>query len=448
MNPYEIEVIHGQLNTISQVFDNSLAQEVGLEVGDQILSINGTKILDIIDYRYNISESYIELLIQKSNGELWELEIEKDLDEDLGISFVDPLLDRQKTCSNNCIFCFIDQMPKGMRESLYIKDDDSRLSFLQGNYITLTNLKDDDIDRIIQYKLSPINVSVHTTNPSLRIQMLKNKFAGKILNDLKKLTDNKIEINAQIVAIPGINDGFELEKTLEDLYQLGNSIHSVAVVPVGITKYRTNLNHLNIYDKKSANKLIELVENFGKKVKRTRTKNWVYASDEFYLIAERELPNEEYYDGYPQYENGVGLLRSFYEEAVYFIEQIKENQESGSVTIATGEYAYSLLKVIIYKLNQKLPNFKISLYKIVNDFFGDTVKVAGLLTGRDIIEQLKGLCYDDIMLPRVMFRQDKLITLDDLSIENIEEELNCRIIPCENDGQIFIEKIMEVGLHG
>lgn len=448
MNPYELDIPHGQLNTISKVLDNSIAKEVGIETGDQVLEINGCKILDVIDYRYNVVDSYIELLILKKSGELWNLEIEKELGEDLGISFVDPLLDNQKKCSNQCIFCFIDQMPSGMRESLYIKDDDSRLSFLQGNYITLTNLKKTDFDRIIAYKLSPINVSVHTTNPVLRMKMLNNRFAGKIYDNLKDLTNNGIIINAQIVAIPDMNDGVELERTLTDLAALGEGISSVAIVPVGITKYRDNLQNIEIYDQARAGKLIDQVEKFGEKIQKIKGKNWVYASDEFYLIAKRMVPDESYYDGYPQFENGVGLLRSFYEEAIDCIDEIEKSNKKGYIALATGEYASSMFENIKFKMKKSLPNLIIDIYTIKNNFFGDSVKVAGLLTGQDIIEQLKGLKTSDIMLPRVMFRQDKYITLDDYRIEDLEEKLNSRIIPCENDGEIFIKKILEVGLHG
>lgn len=448
MKPYELDIIHNQMNTIADIDNGSIAEEIGLEAGDQVLAINGKQILDVIDYRYSISNEEILLSIQKKDGELWDIEIEKDVEEDLGINFLSPLLDNQKQCTNNCIFCFIDQMPPGMRDSLYIKDDDSRLSFLQGNYITLTNVKEEDLKRIVEYKLSPINVSVHTTNPELRVKLLKNRFAGEILERISYLTKNGITVNAQIVAIPGINDGAELERTLEDLSNLYPNLSSVAVVPVGITKYRENLPTLNIFTKEEAKNVIDVVCQFSQKMKKMHGFGWVYPSDEFFLIAEEEIPESEFYEGYPQYENGVGLLRSFYDEAIEELENVPGGEEKGSVTLITSEYPSSCLKNLLNLLQKKYPNLNYDLKVITNSFFGNTVKVAGLLTAKDVLEQLKGGTYDGIIVPRVMFRQDKFITLDDMTLKDLEEKLSCPIYTVENNGASFIRKILEVGLNG
>ena len=309
-------------NIIEDIVIGSIAEELEIEPGDILLSINGTKIKDVIDYKYLISDDLLEVEIGKKNGEIWELEIEKDYNEDLGIIFTNPLIDKAKTCKNKCMFCFIDQLPPNMRDTLYFKDDDSRLSFLQGNFITLTNMSEDDIERIIKYRLSPINVSVHTTNPELRVKMLNNKNAGKVYEILKRFHEASLEVNCQIVLVPGVNDGKELVRTIDDLSSLYPTIESVAVVPVGVTKYREHLAKLKTYDKESSTKLLEDILIIQEKFLAKMESRFIFPSDEFYCLADMELPSYEDYEGFPQYENGVGLMKSFEYEVEEELEKI------------------------------------------------------------------------------------------------------------------------------
>ncbi|MDO5301267.1 MAG: DUF512 domain-containing protein [Tissierellia bacterium] len=452
MNPYERpESIPGYsaLRGIRDIRPDSIAQELGLEPGDEVLAINGDPIGDVIDYQYHVGGSELSLHIRHRGGEEIIYDIEKDLGEDLGLIFEDPLLDRERTCKNKCLFCFIDQMPPGMRESLYIKDDDSRLSFLQGNYITLTNVSEEDFQRMVDYKLSPINVSVHTTNPELRRGLLKHPNSGKILEQMTRLAEAGITMNAQIVAVPGINDGKELVRTLEELSQLYPQVASVAIVPVGLTKYRDHLPELSPFDETTSAELIDLVEAFAATMMEAHGTHFAYPSDEFYLMADRPLPPEEFYDGYPQYENGVGLLRSFAQE--FFPALEKEGPLEGvgltEITLATGAYAAELFEKVAEAVGQKWPQIHITVRTIENEFFGTMVKVAGLITGKDLLAQLKGHGASDIIIPRVMLRHDKLITLDDYSLEDLEDQLEVSVTPMENDGEVFLKQLKEV-IHG
>ncbi|HSH34750.1 DUF512 domain-containing protein, partial [Schnuerera sp.] len=307
----ELKKIYDYRNIIEKVKKGSIAEELKIIPKDILLTINGMVVKDIIDYKYLISDDYVEVEIEKQNGEVWILEIEKDFDEDLGIEFTNPLIDKAKSCRNKCIFCFIDQLPPNMRETLYFKDDDSRLSFLQGNFITLTNMSDEDIDRIIKYRLSPINVSVHTTNPELRIKMLNNKNAGKVFSILERFKEADIKVNCQIVLVPEVNDGKELKRTLTDLSSLYPSVESVAVVPVGLTKYRDNLHEIIPYDEKRALGLLNLIKKEQNKFLEKLGTRFVFASDEFYALTHEPLPSYDDYEGFPQLENGIGLLKSF-----------------------------------------------------------------------------------------------------------------------------------------
>ena len=443
MNPYEIDIVHKALNTIRSVDPGSIGEELEIEAGDRLIAINDNEVRDVIDYRYESANEYITLTIEKKDGELILYDIEKDVEEPIGLNFVTPLLDTQKTCSNRCLFCFIDQMPPNMRDSLYIKDDDSRLSFLQGNYITLTNIKKEDFDRMIAYGLSPINVSVHTTNPALRVELLKNPSAGKIMEDMKRLAHAGIVMNAQIVLLPGVNDGEELKRTLRDLASLMPQVASVAMVPVGLSKYRDHLPKLSPYTKEEAKDVIAIAEAFGKDMRKKCGRHWVYASDEFYLIAEKDLPEADFYDGYPQYENGVGLMRSFYEEFKEALSRAEGDYRS-KITLATGEYAAPLFEELAVMIHEKFPGIQCDVVTIKNDFFGDTVKVAGLLTAEDVVRQLKGKIHDAIMLPMSMFRSDRAITLDDVTVDALEEKLGAKIITVSNNGAEFLEKCLEV----
>lgn len=437
----EIKLLDEDKNIIEKVEMGSIADELGIKPGDILISIDGKKVLDIIDYKYLISDNYVLVTIQKENGELWDFEIEKDYDEDLGIYFTNPLIDKARSCQNNCIFCFIDQLPKGMRKTLYFKDDDSRLSFLQGNFITFTNLSDEEIQRIIDYRLSNINVSVHTTNPELRVKMLNNKNAGKIFDILKKFKESGIKVNCQIVLIPGINDGKELNRTLEDLASLYPSVSSVAVVPVGLTKYREGLCKLNTFDKKSSKELLEYMETKQKIFLDRLGTRFVFSSDEFYAVAEEELPSYEEYEGFPQLENGVGLMRLFLYEIEEELKKIDDNTiVNKKYIIATGTLAFKFMKDIANKIMQKIKGLDLKVVPIENNFFGTTITVSGLITGQDLISQTKMYNdYDGIIIPSSMLRDGEDVFLDDYTVLDIEKELNKKIIPSKVSGSDFIK---------
>ena len=437
-------------NQVAKILPGSIAEEIDLEVGDRLISINGNDVIDIIDYKFLITDELINIEIEKVDGEVWEIEVEKEYDEDLGIQFVDAILDKPKSCHNKCIFCFIDQLPGGMRETLYFKDDDSRLSFFQGNFVTLTNMKEEDIDRIIRYKISPINVSVQTTDVELRKMMLNNKSAGNVYARLTRLAKADIKINCQVVSCPGINNGIELIKTIEDLYKLYPSIENLAVVPVGITKYRKGLFNLTLYDKNTATQEIESVKYLQQKYIRETGSPFIRLSDEFYVLAQIDVPQEEFYDGYQQLEDGIGmirLLRSIIDED---IRNLKLNNR-GSFTFITGHSAYAeILKVaeIITTCNSKI---EINVKKISNYFFGETITVAGLLTGNDIIKQLENEKLGDyIIIPSNMLKKgyelgnyEEQIFLDNITINDLEKSLSAKVLICDYSGEGLIHIINE-----
>lgn len=435
-------------NIITKVISDGIAEEVGIEVNDVLLSIDGTEIKDIIDYKFLSADEEIVLEIEKPNGEVWEIEVEKEYGEDLGIEFGGGIMDKAKSCSNKCIFCFIDQLPKGMRETLYFKDDDSRLSFLQGNFVTLTNMKDEDIDRIIQYHISPINVSVHTTNPELRVQMLNNRFAGNVFERMKKLADAGIVMNAQIVSVPGINNGEELKRTISDLYTLYPQVSDVAVVPIGITKFRQGLKHVNTYTKEQSIEEIENVKKLQHIYIEETGKPFVRLSDEFYLVADESIPNQEFYDEYHQIEDGIGMVRCFRDAIDSTLEDL-DLGACGSFSIVTGELAYDELLEASNKIKKKNSKIQLEVYKIKNNYFGETITVAGLLTGTDIIDQMKGIINSKyLILSNNMFRKgyeladsDEQIMLDDMKIKDIESALNVKVVVVDYTGEDLIEKL-------
>lgn len=435
--------INTDKNIIENIIKDSIADELGLEVGDEILSINGENIKDIIDYKYLISDEYIELEIKKLNGELISFEIEKDFYEDLGIEFSNPLIDEAKRCSNNCVFCFIDQLPPNMRQTLYFKDDDSRLSFLQGNFITLTNMKEEDIERIIKYRISPINVSVHTTNPELRKKMLRNINASKIMDILKRFDEAHIEVNCQIVCIPDINDKEELDRTVRDLYELKNSVSSLAIVPVGITKYRENLPDLKPFDRQRSIEIIEQVHKLQREFLEKSNTRFVFLGDEFYILAGMNIPEDEEYEGYPQIENGVGLVRNFSEEINEELKNYQISNNEGEVTLVTGELAKEFMEDIKSRVLKKLPNYKINVRAIKNDFFGRTITVAGLVTGIDIIKQVDKMDYKNLMIPDCMLRANTDYFLDDTTLGEIENKLNRKVFVTKVDGKDFLKKLFK-----
>ena len=431
---------------ISEIVPNSIAFELGIEREDVLVSVNGFEINDVLDYRFYLTEENITLKIKRGNDVL-EFDIEKDQYDDIGLEFETPLMDEKHSCQNNCIFCFIDQLPKGLRNTLYFKDDDSRLSFLHGNYITLTNLKKTDIERIVKMHISPVNVSVHTTNPELRCKMMHNRFAGDVLEYLTLLKEGNIKINAQIVLCRDVNDENELVSSLHDLAKLYPQLNSVAVVPSGLTKYREGLYDLKPFDKDSASRAIDIIEKINGEYSKKYGKNLFFASDEFYLTAERELPKDEYYEEYSQIENGVGMLRSFDCEAQLMLKMLTKDEckIKRKVSIATGESAYDFITKIVSDVKKKCKNLECNIYKIQNDFFGHTITVSGLITGIDLINQLKGKDLGgELLISRSMLRSEGDLFLCSTSKEEVEKALSVKITPIEQDGASFVEGLLGI----
>ena len=438
-------------NEIVAVQKGSIADELEIEAGDKLLTINGQEVKDIIDYKFLIADENIKMEVEKPNGDIWELEIEKDYDDKLGIDFKESIMDKPKSCHNKCVFCFIDQLPKGMRDTLYFKDDDSRLAFLQGNFVTMTNMSDEDIDRIIKYRISPINVSVHTTNGELRVKMTNNRFASNIYERLKKLAKAGIKLNCQIVLCPGINDNEELIKTIEDLYKLYPYIENLAVVPVGITKFREGLYHLDTFDSDSAKHQLDIVAKLQKKYIDEIGTPFVRLSDEFYITANEKIPDSSFYEEYKQLEDGVGVIRLFRDTISSDINKLR-NSGHGSFTLITGESAYLEIENAASKIHNKNRNINIDVKKIVNDFFGSTITVSGLITGKDIISQCKNkLLGKYVIIPNTMLRkgyepggQDEQIFLDDITVSMLEQQLNRKVVVCDYTGEDFIDTINEL----
>ncbi len=430
---------------IKDVKAGSIAEELNIEPGDVLLEIDGEVPEDVFDYHYMVNSDYLVMVIRKPNGEEWELEIEKDYDEDLGIEFEQGLMDEYRSCTNKCMFCFIDQMPKGMRETLYFKDDDSRLSFLQGNYITLTNMKDKDIDRIIKFHLCPINISVHTTNPELRCKMLTNRFAGEALKNIDRLAEACIEMNGQIVLCKGVNDGDELKRSIEDLMKYLPHMRSVSVVPAGLTKYRDGLYPLELFTKEDAIQVIDLIESYQKQCFDEYGLHFIHPSDEWYILAERDFPEEERYDGYIQLENGVGMMRLLRDEFMEALESAEADDVPRQVSIATGKLAYTELKALADKVTEKFKNTKINVYNIRNDFFGETITVSGLLTGQDILAQLSEegrVLGDRLLLPANVLRAGEDVFLDDMTLGQLSDKLGVEIQVPKNTGESLLYNIL------
>lgn len=428
---------------IKSVEEGSIAQELEIEPGDYLLAVNDTELKDIFDYHFICNDEFITVLIEKPNGEQWELEIEKEYNEDIGIDFEQGLMDNYRSCTNKCMFCFIDQMPPGMRETLYFKDDDARLSFLQGNYITLTNMKDQDLDRIIKYRLSPINISIHTVNPELRVKMLHNRFAGEALKKLEKLYDNRIEMNSQIVLCKGINDGAELERSIEYLSNMLPYMESLSVVPVGLTKFRDNLAPLKKFNKEDAIEVLNTIHKWQDKLLKEHGTRFVFASDEWYLTAQMPIPDEDYYEGYNQIENGVGMIRSLEDEVDDYLATLTGDDRTKKVSLATAVLASPIITKQTEKVMEKYPNVDCNVYTIYNDYFGRDITVAGLLTGQDIINQLKDKDLGDyLILPNVLLRSGEEVLLDDLTVTDLEKALQIEIRIVKSDGTSLIDTIL------
>lgn len=427
---------------IKEVERFSPAEKAKLLPGDKIISINGNEIKDVLDYRYYICEKKLSVCVLRGEEEK-TFTIKKGEYDDLGLEFETFLMDKKHSCRNKCIFCFIDQLPKGMRDTLYFKDDDSRLSFLQGNYITLTNMTEEDIDRIIKMRMSPINISVHTTDPELRVKMLKNPRSGEVLSYIKKLADAGIEINAQIVLCRGINDGANLERTMHDLACLYPQVSSVSVVPAGLTKYRDGLYPLTPFTKEESATVVAQVEAFAAACKKALGSSIIYCGDELYLEAGLPLPDGDYYEGYSQIENGVGMISSMKDELDSALEDEEGDETARTLSVATGHAAYGFILECTEKIKAKFPNIKINVYEIKNNFFGESVTVAGLVTGRDLAEQLAGKALgDELLLPSCMLRYGGDLFLCGKSLEELEDELSVNITLCENDGYDFLEKVI------
>ena len=429
---------------ITAVIPGSIAQELEIKPGDRLLSIDGHDIGDVFDYRFYVNCASMS----KENGEEWEFDIEHNY-EDIGLDFDLGLMSECKSCTNKCVFCFIDQMPPGMRETLYFKDDDSRLSFLQGNYITLTNMSERDIDRIIEFKLAPINISVHTTNPALRVRMLHNKFAGSSLKYIDKLYDNKIPMNGQIVMCKGYNDGKELERTISDLIKYTPVMESLSVVPVGMTKFRKGLAKLEPIDEKAACETIDIIEKYQKIAMEKQGMHFVHASDEFYLLAKRKLPEANRYDEYIQLENGVGMLRLLKQEVSEAIRHEKSRHKKRLtsrktvISIATGMLPSETLKDLIKKVEAVFKHMSVRLYPIRNDFFGPNITVTGLITGSDLIKQLRGRELGKRLLLSInMFRSGEEVFLDDLCRADVERELGIKVVIVGRSGYDFVNAIV------
>ncbi len=439
---------------ICGILEGSIAEELGIKVNQYLLTVNNETVRDIFDYQFFINDEYVEIEIEDEDGNIDIYEIEKDFSEDIGILFDNSLMDEYHSCSNKCIFCFIDQMPKGMRDTLYFKDDDSRLSFLQGNYVTLTNMSEADIDRIIRYHMEPINISIHTTNPELRCKMLNNRFAGDVLRYIDKLNNAGVKMNGQIVLCKGINDGDELKRTLTDLEKYIPNLQSLSIVPVGLTKYRKGLYPLEPISCEDAKKVIDLVEKTQEKIYNKYGIHFVHASDEFYLLANKNLPGEEKYDGYLQLENGVGMLRLLKEEfsdALNTFINKKEVVKDRKFSIVTGQLAYNQVDSLLSEAFNKLDENNLSInnkYRctpIRNDFFGEKITVSGLVCGQDILAQLKGKDLgDELLLPVNMFRQGEEYFLDDVTKSEIEEKLNCKVRIVSMSGYALLNAIIGI----
>lgn len=441
-------------HVITGVLPDSIAEEMGIEPGDQLLEMNGETIEDVFDYRFGIRDEFVQILIRKADGEEWLLEIEKEYDEDLGVEFETDLMSDYRSCCNKCIFCFIDQMPKGMRETLYFKDDDSRLSFMQGNYITLTNMKEKDIDRIIRYHLAPINISVQTTNPELRCKMLHNRFAGKVLRYIDRLYEHQIEMNGQVVLCAGVNDGAELVRTLNDLEKYIPCMQSVSVVPAGLTKFREGLFPLEVTGQEKARETIAIVEQKQRECVERYGIHFVHASDEMYDLAGYPVPEAERYDGYLQLENGVGMVRLLTEEVKEKLREIR--RDSGrdrsirrKVTVATGVMIAKIIEELAQEVRKVFPGVEVQVVPIRNRFFGETITVTGLITGQDLTEQLSKMqkggfeIGEALLVSSNMFRTGEKVFLDDMTQEEAESRLGVRLCPVDSTGADFVESIVD-----
>ena len=428
---------------ITDVEHRSHAERAGLLAGDTLVSINGNEINDVLDYRFYLTERRVEISFLR-DGEEKSTVITKGEYSDIGLGFETALMDKKRSCKNGCIFCFIDQNPEGMRESIYFKDDDSRLSFLHGNYITLTNLTDADVDRIVKMRFSPINVSIHTTNPDLRVKMMKNKRSGEVLDYLRRFYEAGLSMCGQIVLCKGINDGEELIHSMRDLSQYYDKMASVSIVPAGLTKHRDGLYPLTDFSAEEAAEVIDTVESFATEHKQRTGSRMFFLADEFYLKAGREIPDADYYEGYPQLENGVGMIRSFDEDFALGEESAEVSSLPRKVSIATGVAAYPKMQEYADRVEKTRSKMQINVYKIINNFFGESITVAGLLTGRDLLEQLSGRDLGEVLyIPQNALRSGEETFLCGMTVTELSEQLGVRVVPMCGDGYELATALLE-----
>ena len=446
---------------IKGIEPDSPAQRAGIQAGEILVSLNGHDIIDILDYRFYETNAHLEIKLSDVTGQTRIVSMKKGQYQSIGLEFETYLMDKQHSCRCKCVFCFIDQMPKGMRESLYFKDDDSRLSFLQGNYITLTNMKQKDVDRIIEMQLAPINISVQTTNPELRCKMLHNRFAGEKLKFLDDLYAGHVEMNGQIVLCKGVNDKDELKRSIEDLMKYLPFMRSVSVVPAGLSKYREGLYPLELFDKEEAEEVIDLIESYQKKAYDEFGLHFIHASDEWYILAERDFPEEGRYDGYIQLENGVGMMRLLRDEFYHAFEELQESEEypklkegiARTFTIATAKLAYPTIQEFADRITEAFPKVKITVACIRNDFFGETITVSGLITGQDLVAQLKERkeagedLGDTLQIPINMLRSGEEVFLDDLTVQDVEAALGMTVKAVESGGKDFLDAALNLDYH-
>ena len=430
-------------HVIKTIESGSIAEELELEPGDVLVAVNGQPVKDVFDYHYLINEEYLEILVRKADGEEWELEIEKEYEDDLGIEFENGMMDDYRSCSNKCIFCFIDQLPKGMRDTLYFKDDDSRLSFLQGNYVTLTNMSDEDVQRIITYRMEPINISFQAMHPELRCQMLHNRFAGDALKKVDRFYEAGIVMNGQIVLCKGVNDGKELEYSIEQLVKYLPYLQSVSVVPVGLTRYRDGLYPLEPFTKEDACAVLALIHSWQDRLYKEYGSHFIHAGDEWYLLAEEEIPTEDSYDGYMQLENGVGMIRLLQEEVREELAALAGDDCERRVTIATGELAAPILEELGQEIKAKYPKLDLKVKAVKNEFFGGKITVAGLLTGQDLKKQLADLNLgEELLLTEHMMKSGEQVFLDDVTVEELSGALQVPITIVKSDGKSFLDAVL------
>ncbi len=432
-------------HTIVDVLPGSPAAKAGILKGDRLTAMNGRPVIDVLDFRYEEEETSLTLTFLR-DGEERNVTIRKTEYEELGLVFAESLMDDYRSCRNDCIFCFISQMPPGMRETLYFKDDDTRLSFLQGNYVTLTNVSDEELERICFYKLSPMNVSVHTTNPELRCRMLHNRFAGTIVDKLRRLKTAGITMNGQIVLVKGHNDGAELERTIHDLTEFLPNMQSLSVVPVGLTKYRDHLPKIDPFEPEDAREVIEIIAKWQNICLEYFDTRFVYASDEWFLTAGLPLPSEEDYEGYPQIENGVGMIRSLTQEVEDELSYREGDTRPHEATIATGTLAAPVIEQLCARVKEVFPGLTYRVVPIINHFFGERITVSGLLTGKDIIEQMREIpIRGKLLLPENLLRSGETVLLDDMTVEDIENALQTQVRIVKSDGLDFVDSLVEEG---